>query len=154
VTRARAILLGGITVATLDGLDAVVFFGLRNGVPPARIFQAIAAGLLGKASFEGGALTVALGVLCHLFIATTIVAVFVLASQRLPVLAERPWLWGPVYGVAAYLVMNLIVVPLSAANAAHKTIPVVVNGVLIHILGVGIPSALFARAAGPRPSPG
>jgi len=153
VKPSRAILLGGLTVATLDGLDAVVFFGLRNGVPPARIFQAIAAGLLGKASFQGGAPTVALGLLCHLFIATTIVAVFVLASRRLPALVERPFLWGPVYGVADYLVMNLVVVPLSAANAAPKTLAVVINGVLIHIVGVGIPSALFARAAS-SPNPG
>jgi len=147
VKPSRSILLGGLTVATLDGLDAVIFFGIRNGVPPYRIFQAIAAGLLGKASFQGGAPTVALGLLCHLIIATTIVALFVFASRRLPALAERPFLWGPVYGVAAYLVMNLLVVPVSAANPAPKTLAVVINGVLIHIVGVGIPSALFARAA-------
>jgi hypothetical protein len=147
VKPSRAILLGGLTVGVLDGLDAVIFFGLRNGAAPYRIFQAIAAGLLGKASFQGGMATAALGLLLHLCIATTIVAVFVLASRRLPALARRPFLWGPLYGVAAYLVMNLVVVPLSAATPAHKALPVVINGVLIHIFGVGIPSALFARAA-------
>lgn len=45
LSPARAIAYGGLTVGVLDGLDAVVFFGLR-GVPPLRIFQAIAAGLI------------------------------------------------------------------------------------------------------------
>ena len=47
--------------------------------------------------------------------------------------------------------MNLIVVPLSAANGASKTLPVVINGLLIHMVGVGLPSALFARAARQAP---
>jgi hypothetical protein len=147
VKPARAILFGGVTVGFLDGLDAILFFGLRNGTPPCRIFQAIAAGLLGKASFQGGAATTLLGVLLHFSIATTIVSVFVLGSRKFPTLAQRPFLWGPLYGIAAYLVMNLIIVPLSAANNSHKPLAVVINGVLIHILGVGLPSALFARAA-------
>ncbi len=153
VKPGRAILLGGLTVGTLDGLDAIIFFGLRNGAPPHRIFQAIAAGLLGKASFQGGLATTLLGVLLHFTIATTIVTTYVVASRRIPALTERPFLWGPPYGVAAYLVMNLVVVPLSAANGASKTIPVIVNGVLIHILGVGLPSAFFARAAAPQVLP-
>lgn len=146
MTRARAILFGGLTVGVLDGLDAIVFFGLRSGVPPHRIFQAIAAGLLGKGSFQGGAATTLLGVLLHFTIATTIVALFVTASRRWPALAERPFLWGPLYGLAAYCVMNLVVVPLSAANNPPKPLAVVVNGLLIHMAGVGLPSALFARA--------
>src|SRR5580765_8229971 len=42
------ILFGTLVVGTLDLLDAVVFFRIRNGVPPLRIFQSIAAGLLGR----------------------------------------------------------------------------------------------------------
>lgn len=146
MTPTRAILFGGLTVGILDGLDAIVFFGLR-GVPPHRIFQAIASGLLGQPAFQGGMVTAALGVVLHFCIATTIVTVFVLLSRRLLALTNRPFLWGPLYGVAVYLVMNFIVIPLSAANSAPKPLAVVINGVLIHMVGVGLPSALFARAA-------
>jgi hypothetical protein len=146
VKLSRAILLGGLTVGTLDGLDAVTFFGLR-GVPPYRIGQAIAAGLLGKASFQGGTTTAALGLVLHFCVATIIASIFILASRRLPALTRRPFLWGPLYGVVAYLVMNLVVIPLSASTGARHTLPIVINGLLIHIFGVGIPSALFARAA-------
>lgn len=145
VTPLRAILFGGLTVGILDGLDAVIFFGLR-GVPPYRIGQAIAAGLLGKASFQGGMTTAALGLCLHFVVATSIVTVFALVSRRLPALTRRPFLWGPLYGIAAYLVMNFVVIPLSAANNGPKPLAVVINGVLIHMAGVGIPSALWARA--------
>jgi hypothetical protein len=40
---------------------------------PARILQSIASGLLGQASYPGGTLTVALGVLLHFTIACGIV---------------------------------------------------------------------------------
>jgi len=139
---------GGLTVGALDGLDAVVFFGLR-GVPAPRIFQAIASGLLGRAAFQGGLATVALGVALHFFIAFTVVVTFYAASRRLPALTRRPLVWGPLYGIAVYLVMNLIVLPLSAAAHGMPSPPVLVNGVLIHMFGVGLPSALFARAASP-----
>jgi hypothetical protein len=147
VSLVRAVVLGGLTVGVLDGLDAVIFFGLR-GVAPGRIFQAIAAGLLGPAAFQGGARTVALGVVLHFCIAATIVAVACLLVRRLPRLGRRPLPAGAVYGVGVWLVMNFIVIPLSAARSPARSLAVVVNGLLIHVVGVGIPALLFARRVG------
>jgi hypothetical protein len=146
VTTTRAILLGTLTVGALDLLDAVVFFGFR-GATPVRIFQSIAAGLLGRSAFSGGAPTAVLGVALHFFIAFLIVSTFVLASRHLTILTRAPIACGLVYGVVAYLVMNLVVVPLSAAGRAPFSWPVTINGVLIHMFGVGLPSSLFAKAA-------
>lgn len=147
MTRAaRAILLGGLTIAVLDGLDAVVFFGLR-GVPPVRVFQAIAAGLLGPAAFQGGGGTLALGLAIHLGIATTIAVVAYHLARRIPALARRALVWGPLYGIGVWLVMNFVVIPLSALQRGALTTPIVLNGLLIHVFGVGIPAMLAARAA-------
>jgi hypothetical protein len=142
----HAILYGTLAVGILDLLDAFVFFGLR-GVAPILIPQSIASGLLGRAAYDGGFGTAALGVLLHFFIAFGIVTTYVLASRRWPTLARRPFIYGPLYGILVYGVMNLIVVPLSAAVVGSKTLPVVVNGLLIHMLGVGLPGALAARMA-------
>ena len=68
----RAILFGTLAVGVLDLADALIFFGLR-GARPIRIFQSIAAGLLGRASFSGGVPTALLGVILHFFIAFLIV---------------------------------------------------------------------------------
>ncbi|HEY7029237.1 MAG TPA: hypothetical protein VH438_16600 [Gemmatimonadales bacterium] len=142
----KPLLVGGLTVAFLDGLDAVVFFGLR-GVKPALIFQSIASGLLGKAAFQGGMGTVVLGLILHVFIASSIVTTCYLVSRRFPGLAQRPFLYGPLYGLLVYLIMTQIVLPLSAVAPQHRSLPVIINGVLIHLVGVGLPAALAARAA-------
>jgi len=147
LTRAQALLFGTLTVGVLDITDALVFFGLR-GVAPIRIFQSIASGLLGRSAYEGGLSIAALGAGLHFFIAFVVVATYYFASRRLPVLVQQPWFCGPLYGLGVYLVMNLIVLPLSAIGGGPKSLPVLINGLAIHALGVGLPSALFARAAG------
>jgi hypothetical protein len=146
MSSGRAIALGGLAVGVLDLADALIFFGLR-GAAPMRICQSIAAGLLGRAAFQGGWSTAALGVALHFLIATIIVAVLVIASRWMPPLARRPWVIGPIYGVIAFLVMNLVVVPLSAASGTFPQGAPLVNGVLIHMFGVGVPAAYAARAA-------
>ena len=145
-TPARALLIGGLTVGVLDVLDALVFFGLR-GVPPMRLFQGIASGLLGRSAFAGGMATALLGVLLHFFIAFAVVGTYHAAARRLPGLTLRPWVYGPLYGLVVYAVMTFIVIPLSASASRSPSAGVLVHGLLIHALGVGLPAALSARAA-------
>jgi hypothetical protein len=147
----RALLFGTLAVGVLDILDAMVFFGLR-GVQPIRILQSIAAGLLGRGAFSGGWRTAALGLALHFFIAFVVVLVFMLASRRVRALTRNPIVFGLAYGLAVYLVMNLVVVPASASGGARAwpAWPVALNGVLIHMFGVGLPAALAARAGGSR----
>ena len=146
----KAILYGTMVVGILDGLDAILFFGLRAGATPTRIFQAIAAGVLGRpAATQGGVGTAFLGVLLHFFIAFCIVTTFYLVSRRVRSLTQHPIVFGVLYGVAVYVVMNYVVIPMSAIGTRPTATPLVVhiNGLLIHAFGVGLPSALFARAA-------
>ena len=150
----QAILSGGLVVGTLDLLDAFVFFGLRSGSTPMRICQSIAGGLLGRATYQHGAASAALGVGVDFFNATAIVAAFYAASRVVPALARHPLIAGPVYGVIVYFFMNTIVIPLSAIGGTFSpATPVFVNGILIHIAGVGLPSVLFARTVPPGRSP-
>ena len=146
----RAIVWGGLVAGTLDIADALLFNGLR-GVPPMRLLQAIASGLLGRDAFSGGAATAALGLALHFFIATSVAAVYALSSLRLPVLLRRPWLCGTIYGLGVHLVMKFVVLPLSqfrpGTSAAAGVDWALVNLVLAHVLCVGIPVALCARRA-------
>ena len=145
----RAIVYGGLTVAALDGLYALALW-MPRGVSARRVFQGVAAGLLGRdAAVAGGTATALLGVALHVVVATTIVAVYVLASRRIAALAERPYLYGPLYGAAAYFVMNWIVIPLSAIGGrGPRAVNVVtVTGLLVHLFLIGLVAALFARAA-------
>jgi hypothetical protein len=138
----RAILLGTVAVGVFDALDAMVFFGLR-GVKPLRVFQAVASGLLGKASFSGGLATSLFGVALHFFIAFGIVLTYFLASGKIAALTTHPVISGLLYGMAVYFFMNYVVIPLSAVNRSPFSLPVFVNGVVGHMLLVGLPCALF-----------
>jgi hypothetical protein len=157
VKPAQAILGGTLLVGTLDILDAIVFFGIRNGTTPMRIFHSIASGWLGRGAYQGGVPAAALGLATHYVIAFGIVTTYFLASRKLEMLVRRPILWGAIYGIAAYFVMNLVVIPLSAIGGPPRVVfsAPFVNGILIHVLGIGIPSAFFAAAArtrSPRPA--
>jgi hypothetical protein len=143
----RALLVGTLVVGALDFLDAVVYFGLRNGTTPMRIGQSIAAGWLGRAAFRGGAPAALLGVATHVLIAFGIVLTYFLASRRVEALTRYPWLCGALYGIAVYVVMNQVVIPLSAIGPQPFQPGPFVNGIFIHVLGVGVPSALAAAAA-------
>ena len=146
----RAILYGGLVVGVLDLLDAFIFFGLRSGARPINILHSIAAGAIGRdAARAGGVQTAALGLVLHFTIAFLITAVYVVASRVLPVLRRRWIVCGLAFGVAAYFVMTFVVVPLSNAGPgrisfALPALPILMNGLAIHALGVGLPAAYFA----------
>jgi hypothetical protein len=142
-----AIFYGGLAVGILDGSYAVISAYLRNGVTPNRVFNYIASGLLGRPALSGGIATTVLGVLLHFLIAFGVATVYYYASLNLPMLIQRPLLWGPLYGVAVYFVMQFIVVYLSAAPPLRggHTLSSVLNGILVHALLVGSPAAFIAR---------
>jgi hypothetical protein len=148
MTPSRAILYGTIVVGTIDAIDAFVFFGLRSGSTPARIFQSIASGWVGRASYAGGTGTVLLGAATHYLVASGIVVTYFVLSRYIRSLTRHPILCGVGYGLLVYVVMNRVVIPLSAiGTATWPPLPVLANGLLIHAFGVGPPAALFAAAA-------
>ena len=141
----KTILLGGLTVGILDGLFAVVYYGLILGVKTTRIFQAVAAGLLGKDSFDGGTPTFLLGILLHFVVAACIAAVYFVASLKLPFLIQRAVVCGLIYGMIAYLVMNYVVVPLSNAVPGKFSLVNFIVAFIGHAFLVGLPIALITR---------
>jgi hypothetical protein len=141
----QEILLGGFVAGTLDLIAAFINSGLQ-GVSPNRVLQAIAAGLLGAESLKGGSATAALGIFLHYVIAFGAAAVFFLASRKINFLTDQPVISGILYGIAVYLVMSFIVVPLSAFPFPMPlTLHSVIINVLIHIFCVGLPIALVTR---------
>lgn len=144
---ARAILTGGLIAGAIDITYACVFSYLRRGIPPARILKSVASGALGPAAFEGGTTAAALGLGLHFLIALIWAAVYYLASRKLTVLARAPYVCGVVYGLLIFALMNYAVIPLSRApfGAPPPDSPAFSTGLLVHVLGIGLPIALAAR---------
>lgn len=144
--RAAWIVAGALAIGTIDAAYAIIFWGMR-GVAPIRIFQSIAAGLVGRdAAMSGGLRTEALGLFLHYFISLGIVVVYWIASRYLPLLTRRPILCGAIYGVLVYLFMNYVVIPLSATSRSRFLLSWVVCSVIVHAFLIGVPAALFATA--------
>ena len=141
-----AVVSGGLVAGVLDISDAIVTWGLR-GVPAGRILQSVASGLLGRASYDGGFATMALGTFLHFFIATSAAATYVAASTRLPVLVRRAVPCGLAFGLAVYLFMNYVVLPLSAFPGRSNAFSwsAFAHGVIGHAFLVGLPIALLTR---------
>jgi len=150
-TRARAsdtIPLGGLLIGLFDLIFAFTFYGLILGVPLLRIFQTVAAGVLGRPrSYAGGVRTFLLGIVLHFVVATCIAAVYYFATLAMPVLIRHPIVSGLIYGMAAYFGMKYIVTPLSAigARGTLPRLPILLTELIGHALLVGLPVALLAH---------
>jgi hypothetical protein len=138
-----------LLVGVLDLSDAFIFYALR-GVSPVRILQGIAFGALGRASFSMGNRSAFLGLVFHFFIAFSVTMVYLLASRRLP-LSRHPWISGALFGIALYIVMNYVVLPLSKVGL-RPTPPLIplINGVAALVFCIGIPLAFIARRYVPQ----
>ena len=132
-----------MAVGILDGLAAVVTAAVR-GISPDRVFQYIASGILGRAAFEGGAATIALGLLLHFIVALGAASVFVLAARSIPFLNRYPLVSGPIYGIIVYFFMSEVVSALSNVSRQPRTLTATATGILIHIFFVGLPIALIS----------
>src|SRR5215475_13890170 len=95
----RAILWGGFICGILDITAAFVVYGFF-GARPLPLLQGIAFGLIGSRAFGGSLTTVALGLLCHFFIAFCAAAVYVGLSHIFSFLIRHAVLAGALYGIA------------------------------------------------------
>ena len=134
-----AIAVGGLIAGALDLLQASILFGWD-------IPLSIAAGLLGPRAVHGGVGTYVLGVFLHFFIAFSVAAIYYAASRRLVFLKEHPLVCGLFFGAAVELVMNLIVLPLSALHARGPyELHDLLQGLLVHMVVVGLPISFSVR---------
>jgi hypothetical protein len=146
---ARLVLLAGVAGATCDIVYAILYYGSK-GVSAERILQTIASGLLGKPAFDGGWPAAALGLACHYAIVIVAAALFHAVARRWAWPREEPITAGLVYGVAIYGFMNFVVLPLSAYPYPLRfPLLTTATGLLVHMVGVGLPISLITRRAHP-----
>lgn len=142
----RPIVLGGLFIFIVQTIHMWIVYTLIQKTPFVVSWQFIASGVLGEAAFAGGMATALVGVLFHLIISLAVVAVFVLAADRMPLLRRHVIVGSLLYGFGVFLVMNMIVTPLSAAPPLPvPTLPWLIEAVLAHILLVGLPLGMLVR---------
>jgi hypothetical protein len=140
------VMAGGLAIAATDLIYCVLFWS-PQGVSPMRLLQSIAAGALGRASFQGGIATALLGACFQWLIGFCFVLAYALVARHLRLLRQHARRYGIAYGMLLYLVMSNIVVPLSATpKSAHPNIAWTLANIPMFAV-FGTLAALFACRA-------
>ena len=141
-STAKRIAVATLVAGTLDIL-AAIGMTLGYGRKVDAMLRYVASGPFPDAP-QWGAQGAVLGLAVHFTLMAIMATIFVLAANRRPQLRARPIYWGVAYGLATYVAMNLLVVPLRFG--AFPTNPIgIASQILFHILLVGVPIALIAR---------
>ena len=142
----RPIALGGTFIFLIQCIHQWIIITLIQGTPYILVWQYIASGILGNAAFEGGIATALLGLFIHLIISFVIAGVFILGADRIPLLRRYAIASSLLYGFGVFIVMNMVVTPLSAAPPLPTpTIPWLIESILEHTLLVGLPLGILVR---------
>jgi len=131
--------VGGATAGTFDLVAAFITYG--QNMP-----RGIAAGLLGGQAARSGLAPYILGIFLHYFIAFSAAAIYCLSSRKLEFLKDHFIICGMFYGIAVFLVMNLVVLPLCAFHfMGPYQYRGLVQGLVMHMLIIGLPISLSLR---------
>lgn len=141
----RALLFTGLLAGTLDITAATIHFLSLGGKDPVRILLYIASAVFGEAAYEWGAIMPVLGLMFHYIIAFCWATLFFLMYPKMPVLSKNKYISGVVYAVLVWLVMNLIVVPLSNVQRAPFDLTRALVGMGILMIAIGLPISLMAH---------
>ncbi len=137
----KNILWLGLLVGTLDGLAALL---LNYNASPGLIFRFIASSIFGPDAYKGGAEMIVAGVVFHYLIAYLFTTAFYLLYPFAFSILKNKYVVANIYGATAWLIMNMLVVPLSKIGIhAIKPLDAIV-GLFALIICVGLPIAVVA----------
>ena len=140
----KAILSAGLLAGTLDITAAIIHYVIKTGKNPVTILNYIASGVFGKAAFGDNNWMPVIGLIFHYSIATIFTAFFFLIYPKFKFLSWNIVLSGLFYGIFVWVVMNLIVVPLSAISRFPSSVLQSVISCLILMVAIGLPAAIMA----------
>ena len=143
----RLSVIGGIITGLLHLLVQIgLVFGLILKTPFISSLQYVASGAMGDAAFAGGLATALLGLVLDFIMTTIMAGVFILGADRIPLLRRHLIPGSLLYGFGVFIVMNLLVLPLSAAPPLPAPpLWLLVELVLEHILLIGLPLGILVQ---------
>ena len=139
VTVLQTCLLTG----TLDALAAIL---ISYKIPPAVIFKFIASGWFGREAMSGGTSMVLYGLIFHYLIAALFTITLFWLYPQIIKLVKNKYLVGILYGLAIWVIMNYIVLPMTNIPKSHGHLEFIslLKGISALIICIGLPVALIA----------
>ena len=149
-TFAAAVLPVWLITAAWDFICASALSVLAYQTPVARLWQGVAATVLGPAALDGGAAAIAVGLALHLAVAFTWSAIFVVVAREWQPLRDAlrtptgALAVAAAYGPVIWLAMSLVVIPLATGRPPRLGVRWWVQ-IFAHVPFVTLPLVFTAR---------
>ena len=136
-----SIIQAGLLAGTLDIAAACGMFWIRSGRDPMIVLKFVASGALGSDALSGGWGTNLLGLLFHFIIAFSWTILFFVIYPKLP---KINWIvLGLTYGVIVWLMMNLVVLPMTKITQRPFDLNQALIGTVVLMVAIGLPVSFF-----------
>lgn len=139
----KTILWSGLVAGVLDAVAGVIVYYIFFAFNPFKVLQFIASGIHGPEALNGGVLMIIAGTLYHFIIAYACAVVYFFLYPRVALLRKNISIMGLLFGLAIWLVMNFLVLPLSNIPKSPFDINLAIVGVIWHMVLVGLPIAII-----------
>lgn len=141
----QIILWAAAVVIVLDGIAGVIYFYTLLNLGPAQFMQWIASAINGVSAFAGGSSTIIEGFIIHVIVTIIMAVVYYFAYKASSLVRKNAIISGIIYGLGIWIVMNLIVFPLSNVPPAPFVLFNAIISIIWHIVLVGLPFAIITN---------
>jgi hypothetical protein len=136
----KTIIQTGLLAGTLDGLAAALLYSIPTGKDPLNVYRFVASGVFGKEAFTGGVAMGLVGILFHYGIAMGWTVLFFLVYPRVAILSKNKIVTGIFYGVFVWVMMNMVVLPLSnVPMSGEREVTDIIKGMVVLMICIGLP---------------
>jgi hypothetical protein len=135
----------GLLAGSLDIVSACLQAYIVRGIGPETVLRFIASGAFGKPAFTGGWEMPLMGLLFHFIIAYSFTILFFLLYPSIKLMRKSIVLTAIIYGIFIFVVMNLLVLPVTKITRAPILLDKAAIATLILIVAIGLPLSIFAR---------
>jgi uncharacterized membrane protein YagU involved in acid resistance len=146
----RATIIATVIAGTLDILSAFAFDIMADGTPLG-VLRGVGGAVVDREAFANPFVLPAIGLALHFGIMLVMAAVYLLAASRVSLINRLPVLSGIGYGLVLWGIMYWVVLPYRWPTLfpidPRTNMQEVGEQLFSHILLVGIPIALVAKAA-------
>jgi len=139
--------IGGMIIGLLHIVVQLgIVFSILGGTPLMSVLQYIASGIKGDAAYAGGIATALFGIVLEIAMTIIIAGIFVFSADRIALLRKNVVVGSLLYGFGVFVVMNVVVLPLSAAAALPPPpMWMLIELILEHLLLIGLPLGILVK---------
>ena len=142
-TVVQTVFWSGLIAGILDSIAGVIVYFIYFKLNPLQVLQFIASGVYGPSSIDGGVLMIVVGLFFHFVIAYVVAIIYFYAYPKISVLSKYKVASGLIFGLGTWLVMTLLILPVTNVPKGPFDGGLAVIGIIWHMVLVGLPISII-----------